>query len=156
MSTFDASIAWGRREHIGLAIERTYVPGSPPRVLDIHSNAKEMHPVDILARTVEAEGMKHLLGMIKKKELQKMCEFAKIHVDTDDKRQFVKTLQQAWTDTGTKKFLKKSVCDGHIAMMCKTLGIYCAGVSDRNYSVEQIIRQLNIVGLEHFSKKSSG
>jgi len=110
MSTFDdAATAWERREQISSAIEKTYVPKyGLSQSLDIHTNSKEMHPVDLLTRVVESEGIRQLLMMTKKKELQKMCEHAALDADPNDKRQMIKLILQTWTDIGTKKFLKKS------------------------------------------------
>jgi len=162
MSTFDdAATSWERRVQICSAIEKTYVPNNnngSPHSLDIHTNSKDMHPVDMLTRVVEAEGIKQLLMMTKKKELQKMCEHAAlVDADPNDKRQMIKHILQTWTDIGTKKFLKQKVSDAQIVTICKNLGISPIPAfsisSDRNVCVEQIIRQLHIIGLENFSKK---
>jgi len=160
MSTFDdTTTSWERRVQICSAIEKTYVPNNNglSHSLDIHTNSKDMHPVDMLTRVVEAEGIRQLLMMTKKEELQKMCEHgALVDADPNDKRQMIKLILQTWTDIGTKKFLKK-VSDAQIVTICKNLGISPIPAfsisSDRNVCVEQIIRQLHIIGLENFSKK---
>jgi len=162
MSNFDdAATSWERRVQICSAIEKTYVPNNNglSSSLDIHTNSKDMHPVDMLTRVVEAEGIRQLLMMTKKKELQKMCEHgALVDADPNDKRQMIKLILQTWTDIGTKKFLKQKVSDAQIVTICKNLGISppvpaFSISSDRNVCVEQIIRQLHIIGLENFSKK---
>jgi len=163
MSTFDdAATAWERREQISSAIEKTYVPNNGlSQSLDIHTNSKEMHPVDLLTRVVESEGIRQLLMMTKKKELQKMCEHAALDADPNDKRQMIKLILQTWTDIGTKKIFKKKVNDAQISTICKNLGVPAISPtngsgfssSDRNVYVEQIIRQIHIIGLENFSKK---
>jgi len=162
MSTYDdASTSWERRVQISSAIEKTNAPNNNglSHSLDIHTNSKDMHPVDMLTRVVEAEGIRQLLMMTKKKELQKMCEHgALVDADPNDKRQMIKLILQTWTDIGTKKFLKHKVSDAQIVTICKNLGIIppipaFSISSDRNVCVEQIIRQLHIIGLENFSKK---
>jgi len=152
MSTFDTVNVRDRRD-ISTAIVKTFaLTNEVPQYLYTQTNPKELHPVDLLARVVETEGMRQLLTMTKKKDLQKMCEFAGLNVDINDKRQVIKIILQTWTDVGTKKFLKKNVSDAHLATICKNLGI---PTSSRPECVEQIIRKLNIIGLENFSKKSN-
>jgi len=153
MSSFEAFNApRDRREQLSSAIVKTFaLTNEVPQYLDLQTNPKEMHPVDLLARVVEAEGMRQLLTMTKKKELQKMCEYAGLDADMNDKRQVIKIILQTWTGVGTKKFLKKHVSDAHLAMICKNLGM--SAPTSRPLCVEQIIRQLNIIGLENFSKK---
>jgi len=114
---------------------------------------REMHPVDLLARVVEGEGIKQLLMVTRNKELQNMCEYAGLDFVVDDKQSNVATLLQAWMDIGTKKFLKKNVSDANLTVICKNLGILQNESFDRSCCVEQIIRQLNIIGLENFSKE---
>jgi len=140
------------RREISSAIVKTFaLTNEVPQYLDSQTNPKEMHPVDLLARVVETEGMRQLLTMTKKKDLQKMCEFAGLVVDMNDKRQVIKIILQTWTKVGTKKFLKKNVSDTHLATICKNLGIPAS--ASRPECVERIIRQLNIIGLENLSKK---
>jgi len=149
MSSFDTNVR--DRRDISSAIVKTFaLTNEVPQYLYTQTNPKELHPVDLLARVVETEGMRQLLTMTKKKDLQKMCEFAGLNVDMNDKRQVIKIILQTWTDVGTKKFLKKNVSDAHLATICKNLGI---PTSSRPECVEQIIRKLNIIGLENFSKK---
>jgi len=82
-----------------------------------------------------------------------MCEYAGLDFIVDDKQSNVATLLQVWMDIGTKKFLKKNVSDANLTIICKNLGILQNESFDRSCCVEQIIRQLNIIGLENFSKE---
>jgi len=150
---------WERPINIGFAMNLEKKPNDYLAVVvtqcstDWCAKDREMHPVDLLARVVEGEGIKQLLMVTRKKELQKMCEYAGLDFDADDKQPNVVTLLQAWMDIGTKKFLKKNVSCASLAIICKNLGILQNESSDRSYCVEQIIKQLNIIGLENFSKK---
>eukprot|EP01123_Difflugia_compressa_P003702 TRINITY_DN1499_c0_g1_i5.p2 TRINITY_DN1499_c0_g1~~TRINITY_DN1499_c0_g1_i5.p2 ORF type:complete len:300 (-),score=41.79 TRINITY_DN1499_c0_g1_i5:228-1127(-) len=167
--------------------------------LNLEAISKEMHPVDQIAREVEAEGIKQLLIMTKKKVLLKMCEQAQLD-STDianDKRQLIVLLFHRWTTIGTKKFLKKHISDHHLSIIAKNLGLsdlhespitsdsgalptvtlttaslgsnnlvgggvslggigkslYFYDSASRRYCEEQIVRQLNMIGLEIFSRK---
>jgi len=69
----------------------------------------------------------------------------------NSKRDMVKALTTAWTELGTKKFLKKKVNDTTLSLFCKNLNL--PSPTSRPASIEQIIRQINIIGLENFSKR---
>jgi len=151
MENFDDAVnSRERREMLGQSIERSgFTSGLP--VLDIHTNGKDVHPVDVIAKVMEGEGMKILLATLKKAELKVLCENSGVTADTNSKRDMIKSLTAAWIEMGTKKFLKKKVNDTTLAIFCKNLNL--GSPTSRYSSIELIIRQINIIGLETFSKR---
>eukprot|EP01124_Arcella_intermedia_P028710 TRINITY_DN58_c0_g1_i1.p1 TRINITY_DN58_c0_g1~~TRINITY_DN58_c0_g1_i1.p1 ORF type:complete len:310 (+),score=14.03 TRINITY_DN58_c0_g1_i1:129-1058(+) len=169
----DARRGYERREAIGGAIERSYFPGSFLSVsgsasgsscnclfgscccgngFDVHSNGYQTHPVDVLAKAVEAEGIRQLLVMMKKKELLFLCEQSTTEViDKDDKRQIILLLSEAWLLRGSKKFLKQIKGETPLLLICKHLGLPYSPT--RKATVELVLRQINVIGLEAFSKR---
>jgi hypothetical protein len=63
----------------------------------------------------------------------------------------VKSLTTVWIEMGTKNFLKKKANDTTLSLFCKNLNL--PSPTSRSASIEQIIRQINIIGLETFSKR---
>jgi len=153
MENFDDAVnSRDRRETLGQSIERSGYSGvSGLPVLDIHTNGKDVHPVDVITKVMEGEGMKILLGSLKKAELKVLCEHSGVTADVNSKRDMVKAITTAWIDVGTKKFLKKKVNDTTLSLFCKSLNL--PSPTSRSSSIEHIIRQINIIGLETFSKR---
>lgn len=114
---------------------------------------KDIHPVDIITKAMEGEGIKLLLSMLPKTELEAMCNYGGIIIpvvssDEARKSDIIKVISLAWLEYGTKKFLKKKVSDPTLALFCKNLNISGSGQHH-----EQIIRYINVLGLEQFSKR---
>jgi len=142
--------AWQRREHIGSLLGKTVVGDSDGGIY-MHSNAQNVHPIDALAKAIEDDGIRHLLGLLKKKELLKLVQCVDLQIDSTSKRSVKKALQLKVIALTAKKFLKHSVPDEQLAMIAERLMI--APGLDRKELVEAILRQLTIVGMETFSKK---
>jgi len=51
-----------RRDHIGSVLRKSDASDA----VDMHSNAQEMHPIDVLANAVETYGIAYLLSVLKK------------------------------------------------------------------------------------------
>jgi len=56
-----------RRNQIGEVLKKA-VECSPEN-MDIHSNSQDVHPIDVLANTIENYGIAYLVSILKKKRI---------------------------------------------------------------------------------------
>jgi len=118
-----------------------------------HHAGKDLHPVDVIAKAMEGEGIKLLLSMLHKADLKGICDHCGINITVESTRksEMIKIIRSTWVEVGTKKFLKKKVSDTTLTLFCKYLNI--PGSVPKSVCIEQIIRHITILGLEQFSKE---
>jgi len=120
------------------------------------SDRKDTHPVDIITQAMESEGIKLLLSMLHKEELETLCDFLSLKVEAESprKKDMINLIRLTWLEYGTKKFLKKKVNDTTLALLCKHLNLSTGPIHlQKSHCIEQIVKHINILGLENFSKK---
>eukprot|EP01127_Copromyxa_protea_P012815 TRINITY_DN3367_c0_g1_i1.p1 TRINITY_DN3367_c0_g1~~TRINITY_DN3367_c0_g1_i1.p1 ORF type:complete len:285 (-),score=37.69 TRINITY_DN3367_c0_g1_i1:29-883(-) len=75
------------------------------------SSGARVHPMDVIVRAVETEGIVEVLNRLKKRDIRRLlreCTNSETKPE-GSKRSLKKELEQRWVSVGVKKFLKKHI-----------------------------------------------